>query len=148
MLEDPCSCAFLQLQRAGEREKLTPSSAEPLAAGRQDSSGSGSVSQHCQEEWGPGHEKLHSPAVVQESLCSVCISSAAAASGTQLISQLMHHCSCFLIFVAPEVHLDFASVKFFFLNNVSTLLLWIQNIFFYSLMFSSMLNPQFPSLFH
>lgn len=127
---------------------LHPALESPLLQAGRIAQAQASVSQHCQEEWGPGHEKLHSPAVVQESLCSVCISSAAAASGTQLISQLMHHCSCFLIFVAPEVHLDFASVKFFFLNNVSTLLLWIQNIFFYSLMFSSMLNPQFPSLFH
>lgn len=55
------------LQQAEERERLTLRSAEPLAAGKQDSSGSGSgktpVSQHWQEEWGRGDEKFYSPAV-------------------------------------------------------------------------------------
>lgn len=81
-------------------------------------------SQLWQEEWGRGDEQLYSPAVLQVAVCSARVS-AAAGSDAQLISRLTHHCSHFLIFMAPEVHLGLVYLYLFFLNNVSALLLWI-----------------------
>lgn len=92
----PCPPPSSSGQKKGKGSELR--SAEPLTADKQDSSGSGSVktpvSQHWQEEWGCGDEKLYSPAVLQAAVCPACVS-AAAGSDTQLISRLMYHCSHF-----------------------------------------------------